>query len=75
MPGQGRDLAAAIGQVDRAARRSHSASAAPSLRPLSGTLRTVLRDVRAQVAVPGPVLLRLNRATGRADGACGTMHL
>jgi hypothetical protein len=69
-----RDLAATIAQLDRAARRSHSPAAGRSLRGLSSTLRTVLRDVRAQVAVPRPVLLRLNRETGRADGACGTVH-
>ena len=70
-----RDLATAIQQIDRAARDSRSATTARSLRSLSSGLHTVLRDVRAQVAVPRPVLLRLNRETGLADGACGTVRL
>ena len=70
-----RDLATAIRQIDRAARDSHSAATVRSLRSLSSGLRTVLRDVRAQVVVPRPVLLRLNRETGLADGACGTVRL
>jgi len=70
-----RDLATAIRQIDRAARDSHSAATVRSLRSLSSGLRTVLGDVRAQVVVPRPVLLRLNRETGLADGACGTVRL
>ncbi len=69
------DLTTAIRQIDQAARDSHSASAVRSLHSLSSGLRTVLKDVRAQVVVPRPVLLRLNRETGLADGACGTVRL
>jgi hypothetical protein len=70
-----RDLAAAIRQIDRAARDSRSATTVRSLHSLSSGLRTVLRDVGAQMVVPRPVLLRLNRETGLADGACGTVRL
>ncbi len=73
--GLSRDLATAIRQIDRAARDSHSATAVRSLHSLSSGLRTVLRDVRAQEVVPRPVLLQLNRETGLADGACGTVRL
>lgn len=70
-----RDLTAAIASIGRAASDSRSAAATRSLRELSGDLRTVRADVRADRVVPRALLLSLNREAGAADTACGTVRL
>jgi hypothetical protein len=70
-----RDLAAAVRQTSEAARDSNDPAAARSLTALSSGLRTMLTDIRAGAVVPRHVLLTLNKDTGTADGACGTVHI
>ena len=70
-----RDLTAAVRQTSEAARDSKDPAAARSLTALSSGLRTMLTDIRAGAVVPQHVLLTLNRDTGTADGACGTVHI
>jgi hypothetical protein len=70
-----RDLSRAITQINQAARESRNPAAARSLHSLSSGLETVLHDVRHQIVVPQAVLFRLNRETGLADRACGTVRL
>jgi hypothetical protein len=54
---------------------SRSAAASRSLAALSAELQTMRADVLAGRVVPRPLLLSLNRETGAADAACGTVHL
>lgn len=68
-----RDLAAAVQQTSRAARDSQIPAAARSLAALSSGLHTMLGDIQAGRAVPRQVLLTLNKDTGTADTACGTV--
>ena len=70
-----RDLTAAISTIGRAAADSHAAAAARSLAALSGDLRALRADVQAGRDVPRELLLSLNRETGAADSACGTVRL
>jgi hypothetical protein len=69
------DLTAAIATVSEAVSDSRSAAASRSLAALSAELRTMRADVRAGRVVPRELLLSLNRETGAADAACGTVHL
>ena len=70
-----RDLTAAIAMIAAAAADSRAAAASRSLAALSGDLRALRSDVEAGRAVPRELLLSLNRGTGAADTACGTVHL
>ena len=69
------DVAAAITTVDEAAADSRAPAARRSLAALAGELRTMRADLLAGRVVPRPLLLSLNRETGAADQACGTVHL
>jgi hypothetical protein len=69
------DLTATIATVGEAGSDSRSAPASRSLAALSAELRTMRADVRAGRVVPRQLLLSLNRETGAADAACGTVHL
>jgi hypothetical protein len=69
------DLTAAIATVGEAVSDSRSAAASRSLAALSAELQTMRSDVRAGRVVPRQLLLSLNRETGAADAACGTVHL
>jgi hypothetical protein len=68
-----RDLAAAARQAGRAARDSRNPAATRSLSALSSGLRAMLSDIQAGRTVPRQVLLTLNKDTGTADSACGTV--
>ena len=70
-----RDLAAAITTIGRATADSRSAATTRSLAALSGDLRAMRADVQAGRVVPRDLLLALNRETGAADAACGTVRL
>jgi hypothetical protein len=69
------DLAAAITSIGRAAADSRSAVTTRSLAALSRNLRAMRADVQAGRDVPRGLLLSLNRETGAADAACGTLRL
>ncbi len=70
-----RDLTAAITTIATATADSRAAAASRSLAALSGDLRALRGDVEAGRPVPRELLLSLNRETGAADTACGTVHL
>ncbi len=70
-----RDLTAAITTIAAATADSRAGAASRSLAALSGDLRTLRGDVKAGRAVPRELLLSLNRETGAADTACGTVRL
>jgi hypothetical protein len=70
-----RDLDAVIRKLDEASADSRNAATARSLADLSQDLRTVRSDVQSGEPVPRSALETLNRDSGIADAACGTVRM